>query len=118
MMKNNVNTLRFVVIYMDDNIGFRLKKLRMEHNYAQIQTANFLNINQEEITKLEINEVKLTYRSLDKLCKLYKCSPEYILKGEGEYTKLDYDGVDLETVAKMNTIIFNLKILSKLDKIS
>lgn len=40
------------------------------------------------------------------------------LNGEGEYTKLDYDGVDLETVAKMNTIISNLEILSKLDKIS
>lgn len=117
-MKNNVNTLRFVVIYMGDNIGFRLKKLRMEHNYAQIQIANFLNINQEEIAKLEINEVKLTYKSLDKLCKLYKCSQEYILKGEGEYTKLDYGCVDLETVAKMNTIISNLEFLSKLDKIS
>ena len=107
---------------MADTIGGRLKQLRIEHNFTQKQIADYLCFNQGQIAKLEKNERKLKHDSLNKLCKLYKCSPQYILKGEGEYSKInlayraDNKNLELETIAEMNNIINNLEFLSRINK--
>ena len=106
---------------MENNIGNRLKQLRIEHNFTQKQVADYLNFNQGQIAKLEKNERKLKHNSLIKLCKLYNCSPEYILKGIGEYSKINLvfrsnnKNSELETFAEMSNIINNLEFLARIN---
>lgn len=105
---------------MDDTIGKRLKYLRKYNNFTQKQVGDYLNFKQSQIAKLENDERKLKSSSLNKLCELYNCDPEYIINGKGEYSKETFKfrsdtELDLDTLAKMNRIIRNLKQLEKLD---
>lgn len=105
---------------MDTNIGLRLKNLRLEFGFTQKQIADYLDFKQSQIAKLENNERKLKMSSVDKLCNLYGCAPEYILEGQGSYSKtnfafrLDRNDLNLNTLADMNIIIKNLDRLSEL----
>lgn len=107
---------------MDNRIvGNQLKKLRTEYGFKQIQIADYLGFKQSQITKLENGERKLKLSSLNKLCDLYDCPPEYILEGKGDYKiktfkfRSSNKKLDLETLANMNRIIRNLNELSELD---
>lgn len=103
---------------MDDNIGGRIKQLRLEFGFTQKQIADYLGFKQSQVAKLENNERKLKHSSLLKLCNLYNCPHEYILEGEGDYKKPKFafrsqrNDLKLETLAEMNMIIRNLNRLS------
>ena len=105
---------------MDNDIGMRLKKLRLDFGFTQKQVADYLGFKQSQIAKLENNERVLKHSSLLKLCDLYNCSYEYILDGQGTYEKpnfafkADKKDLMLETLANMNKIIRNLNKLSNL----
>ena len=105
---------------MVETIGDRIKKLRKMHNFTQEQVAEYLGFKQTHIAKLENNDMKLKSSSLNKLCELYNCPKEYILKGIGEYSKVEFGfrsskDLDLNTLANMNRIIRNLKQLNELN---
>ena len=72
---------------MTETVGERLKRIRLEHNFTQKQIADYLGFKQGQIAKLESNERTLKSDSLIKLSNLYRCSPEYIILGIGEYSK-------------------------------
>lgn len=104
---------------MNNNVGQRLKELRKNHNFTQKQIANYLGFKQTQIAKLENNTRTLKSSSLNKLCELYNCTPEYILTGTGEYSKEEYKfrgrkDMDLNTLANMNRIIRNIRELTEL----
>ena len=105
---------------MDETIVNRLKRLRKENNFTQKQIAEYLGFNQGQIAKLENNERKLKGSSIIKLSNLYRCSPEYITLGKGEYSKnnmsyrSDDKNLSLNDIAEMNRIINNLEFLSKI----
>ncbi|MBP3790413.1 MAG: helix-turn-helix transcriptional regulator [Methanobrevibacter sp.] len=105
---------------MNENVGDRLKKLRKMHNFTQKQIADYLGFKQTHIAKLESNDRKLKFSSLNKLCELYNCPEEYILSGIGNYSKEEFKfraskDLDLNTLANMNRIIKNLKELDELN---
>lgn len=105
---------------MVETIGDRIKKLRKMHNFTQEQVAEYLGFKQTHIAKLENNDRKLRSSSLNKLCELYNCPKEYILKGIGNYSKEEFKfrsskDLDLNTLANMNRIIRNLKQLNELN---
>ena len=106
---------------MVETIGDRIKKLRKMHNFTQKQVANYLGFKQTQIAKLENNDRKLKSSSLNKLCELYNCPKEYIIKGIGKYSKEEFKfrssskDLDLNTLANMNRIITNLKELNELN---
>ncbi|MGL6299107.1 MAG: helix-turn-helix domain-containing protein [Methanobacteriaceae archaeon] len=101
-------------------IGDRLKKLREDSNYTQEQLANYLEINQGQLSKIENGNRNLNLDLLDKICSLYNCTPEYILLKSDEYSlpKLAFrnskSSADLNVVAKMNQVMENLKFLRSL----
>lgn len=109
------------VLKMIHTVGDRLKKLRNKHNFTQKQIADYLGFKQTQIAKLENNDRTLKSSSLNKLCKLYNCEPEYILEGIGQHSmeqlkyRSDKNNLDLNTLAEMNAIIQNLKQLNKLN---
>lgn len=106
---------------MENDVGYRLKKLREDNNFTQKQVGDYLGFKQTQIAKLENNSRTLKSSSLNKLCELYDCQPEYILEGIGEYSieqykfRSDKNNLDLNTLAEMNRIIRNLKQLNKLN---
>ena len=106
---------------MTGTIGDRIKKLRNDNNFTQKQVADYLGFKQTQIAKLESNDRTLKSSSLNKLCELYDCTPEYILDGFGEYSmekfkfRSNKNNLDLNTLANMNRIIKNLKHLNELN---
>ncbi|WP_409199406.1 helix-turn-helix domain-containing protein [Methanobrevibacter sp. DSM 116169] len=102
-------------------IGEKLKKLREDNNYTQQQIANYLKVDQGQISKIENEERSLNLDLLDKISMLYDCSHEYILDESNDYSpnkfafRLNNNNPNLEAVSKMNQIINNLKFLRKLD---
>ena len=105
---------------MAETVGERLKRIRLEHNFTQKQIAHYLGFKQGQIAKLESNERTLKSDSLIKLSNLYRCSPEYIILGIGEYSKTNLafrsneKNLSLDDIAEMNRIIDNLEFLSRI----
>lgn len=102
-------------------IGDRLKRLRKDYGYTQKQIAEYLDIDQAYISRIEKGERTLNLSLLDKICQLYNCSPDYILGKADNYQKRsvafrsDGNDVDLNVVAKINSVMNNLELLRKLN---
>lgn len=99
----------------------RLKQLRDENNYSQEQVANYLEMDQSYISKIEKGKRNLNEISFNKLCLLYNCSPDYLLGKSDDYEspKLAFrsdESVDLFAIAKMNQVIGYLKFLRKVER--
>lgn len=94
-------------------MGKRLKELRKQYHYTQRDVADFLDVSQAQIAKVESDERNLKLTKLQKLCNLYNVEIEYILYGEGEPSEphfvKDNKGISLETISRMNKICENLK---------
>ena len=99
----------------------RLKQLREENNYSQEQVADYLEMDQSYISKIEKGKRNLNEISFNKLCLLYNCSPDYLLgkSNVNEPPKLAFrsdESVDLFAIAKMNQVIGYLKYLRKVER--
>lgn len=107
---------------MENNLGNRLKFLRKKHNFTQREVGDFLDISQSQLAKVESNERNLKLTKLLKLCDLYNVSEEFLLYGQGDYDKnklafrKENKSIDLETIARMNKIINNLRFMKELYK--
>lgn len=104
-----------------DKIGERIKNLREENGYSQTQVAEYLGIDQSNLSKIERGERKFKLGLLKKLCLLYNCSQDYILCRSDEYDKntisFRSDGkADLKVIAKVNETVNYLKLLRKIEK--
>jgi transcriptional regulator with XRE-family HTH domain len=104
-----------------EKIGERLKELREENGYTQEQIANYLGIDQGQVSKIEKGYRSFNLSLLDKICSVYNCSHEYILGESDDYSppkfafRLNKKNPSLDVVAKMNQIMANLKFLRDLD---
>ena len=99
----------------------RLKKLREENNYSQEQVANYLEMDQSYISKIEKGKRNLNEISFNKLCLLYNCSSDYLLGRSNVYESPNLafrsdETVDLFAIAKMNQVIGYLKFLRKVER--
>lgn len=105
----------------DDMMHSRLKKLREENNYSQKQIADYLEIGQSYISKIEKGTRNLNEVSFAKLCLLYNCSPDYLLgkSDDYEHPKIAFrsdESVDLFAISKMNQVNDYLKLLRKIER--
>ena len=71
-------------------MGKRIKSLRKESRLTQEQLAEFLNIDQSMVTKLENGTRSLTITLLDKICSLFGCTEEFLLGESNEYIPLNF----------------------------
>ena len=102
------------------SVGSRLKKIREDHEYSQRQIAEYLGIDQSNLSKIENNKRNLNLTLLDKICFLYNCTPEYLLGEQDFYKKQKImfksgTDIDLEVIAKINQLSFHLKSLREFD---
>ena len=122
------NDVTYTKVFDDKNEGnemgkmyVRLKKLREENGYSQKQIADYLEMDQSYISKIEKGTRKLNEASFNKLCLLYNCSPYYLLGKSDEYEspKIAFrsdETVDLFAISKMNQINGYLKLLRKIER--
>lgn len=102
-------------------MGKRIKSLRKESRLTQEQLAEFLNIDQSMVTKLENGTRSLTITLLDKICSLFGCTEEFLLGESNEYIPLNFafrsngiQGEDLESIAAINKIVMNLHYMNEM----
>lgn len=62
-------------------IGDKLKEYRLLNNLTQSRLSIYLGISRDMYCKIETNKNQLSIDKLLKLCKLYRCSPNQLLKG-------------------------------------
>lgn len=57
----------------------KIKSLR-EGKYTQRQMADFLGVTETNYRRLENNQLQsVTFEALDKLCKVFECTPDELL---------------------------------------
>ena len=106
---------------MENEIGAKLKQLRQDNHYNQMQVANYLGITQSNLSKIENGQRNLNMTLFKKICLLYNCSSEYLLGESDSYEmpKIAFrcdKNANLEVVAKMNEVMEFLKLLRELDR--
>lgn len=74
----------------DKKIHERVKALRKESRITQEQLAQYLDVDQTMITKLENGTRNLNTTMIDKLCSLFGCTEEYLNGKSDEYIPLHF----------------------------
>lgn len=99
----------------------RIKELRKESKLTQEQMADYLEVDQSLITKLENGTRNLNVTLLDKLCNLFGCTEDYLLGECEEYIPLNFafrsnsiQADDLQSIAAINKIAMNLRFMDEL----
>ena len=102
-------------------IGPKLRSLRRKNRYTQKQVADYLEIDQSYLSKIEKGERNLNDVNFEKLCLLYDCSYAYLTGKSDEYEcpKFNFrtdEKLDLNAISKMNQIMNHLKVLREIEK--
>lgn len=99
----------------------RLKTLRRESKITQEQLAQFLDVDQSLITKLENGSRNISAAMIDRICDLFGCTEEYLMGKSEEYIPLNFafrstgiETEDLKSVAAVNRIAMNIRDMNKL----
>ena len=101
-------------------VGAILKKLREDNGYSQRQIAEYLEIDQSNLSKIENNKRKLNWSLSEKILSLYNCTPEYLLGKTDSYEKRKIafksgKDMDLNVISRMNILAKDLSILRNFD---
>lgn len=104
-----------------DKKNIRLKELRKESKITQEQLAEYLNIDQTMVTKLENGTRSLNISLIEKICSLFGCSEAYLMGEEDVYIPLNFafrsnniQTEDLESIAVVNKIVMNLRYMNEM----
>lgn len=100
--------------------NIRLKQLRKESKITQEQLANYLDVDQSMITKLENGTRNLNVTLIEKICNLFGCSEAYLLGEDDVYIPLNFafrsNGIqseDLESIAAINKIVMDIRYMNE-----
>ena len=109
------------MVVLMTSVGSRLKKLREENGYSQRQLAEYLEIDQSNLSKIENDKRTLNWRLSDKILSLYNCSPEYLLGQTDKYEiqKILFKSakdIDLNVISRINRLSYDLSILRRFEE--
>ena len=95
-------------------VGKRIKSLREHANLNQKTVGAYLSLDQSMIAKMEKGERRITSDVIEKLARLFCCSPDFILSedADGEsctmsFRSKGFTAEDLEALAVVNQIALN-----------
>lgn len=101
--------------------NIRLKQLRKESKITQEQLANYLDVDQTMITKLENGTRNLNVTLIEKICNLFGCSDAYLMGEDDGYIPLNFafrsNGIqteDLESIAAINKIVMDIRYMNEM----
>lgn len=95
------------------NVGRNIKCLREKSGLNQGQVAEFLDLDQDMISKIEKGEINISESQIDKLVNLFCCPLSSILYGNEDLNcKVDYRSnlikrEDLEALSLINKLVLN-----------
>lgn len=102
-------------------VSVRIKMLRKESKLTQEQLANYLEVDQSLVTKLENGTRSPNVTLIDKICSLFGCTEEYLMGESDEYIPLNFsfrsstiEAEDLQSIAVVNKIAMNLRFMDEL----
>lgn len=64
------------------NLGQKIKKLRQEKGYTQVQLAKILNISRQALSHYEMNDRDLSTDLIKKICIIFDISADELLEIE------------------------------------
>ena len=96
------------------NIGLKIKELREESKLTQGQIADFLNVDQSLISKIEKGERSISSDMWDKLATLFCGSPAFRVSNDVQLERVNIafrsnliKTSDLECLSILNRIVLN-----------
>ena len=95
------------------NVGRNIKSLREKSGLNQRQVAEFLDLDQDVISKIEKGEINISASLADRLANLFCCPLSSILYGNEDLNcKVDYRSnlikrEDLEALSLINKLVLN-----------
>ena len=99
----------------------KFKDLRIESNYTQKQLSDFLDIDQTTLSKIESGERSISVSKAEKLALLYgydltslKNNSSISSPVKFAFRANEISGEDLNAIADINKIVFNLKLINEL----
>lgn len=99
----------------------RMKQLRKESKLTQEQLADYLEVDQSLITKLEKGTRTLNVDLIDKICNLFGCTEAYLMGESDAYIPLHFafransiTTEDLQSIAAVNKIAMNLRMMDEM----
>ncbi len=99
----------------------RLKQLRRESKITQEQLAQYLEVDQSMITKLENGTRSLNVTLIEKICCLFGCTEDYLMGKDDNYIPLSFafrsNGIqaeDLKSIAAVNRIAMNIRYMNEM----
>lgn len=60
-------------------INTRMKELRKDHKYTQMEVANKLGVSRITYQNYEYGKIRVPYSAILKLCNLYDCTADYLI---------------------------------------
>lgn len=98
-------------------LSIKLKNIREQNGFTQEQVAQYLNVDQSLIAKIESGERKIQLGNLESLSSLYGVDLQ--TNSIGEPIKVAYRAnniscSDLETIAQIKRIALNLRFMENL----
>ena len=96
-----------------------IKEIRKKNKLTQKQLAEYLDVDQSLICRIEKGERTLNMALVEKICNLFNCTPEDVF-GENDvsvFMKFSFKAnklqkEDLEAIAAVNKIIKNIRCLN------
>ena len=100
--------------------GIRLRELRKKSKITQAQLAQYLEVDQSMVTKLENGSRNFSLSIIDKICNLFGCTESYLMGESEEYSPICFafrnDSIqveDLQSIAAVNRIAMNLRYMNE-----
>ena len=105
-----------------EQMGQRLRELRLHYGFTQQQVADYLEIDQSNYSKIEKGKRTIrTLHQLESLSELYDCTQDYLMLRNDEYTPQKWKGIDkkmdIEVIAQMNLTMRYLKMLRDVERV-
>lgn len=72
-----------------DYLGPKLRTLRKIHGFKQEYVGNLLGLSQTGYSKIEVGEVDLTLKHLEKLADLYNTTPDKLLSADNMMVSIE-----------------------------
>ena len=100
--------------------GEKIREIRESMNLNQKQMADYLGIDQSAVSKYESGERSISTVTLERICNLFGCMPEELLKNEGTsiekrvaFRASGINTEDLEAIASIQRITMNIALMKK-----
>ncbi len=99
------------------NLTNKLRTLREVHGYKQEFVGNHLGLSQTGYSKIEVGEVDISVKNLQKLAELYQLSPEQLLGWDGKVSIGTVNNHNQGVVVNQGTITHHHELDKRLQNV-